>query len=127
MKRRDLSASEAPPAVGGYSQAVEVSGVQRTLYISGQVPLDRAERCPASFGEQCRLVWRNIEAQLQAADMSLDNLVKVTTFLSDRRYAPENSEIRRDVLGHRSPALTVIITGIYDEAWLLEIEAVAAA
>jgi len=72
-------------------------------------------------------VWINVEAQLKAAGMTLDNLVKVTTFLSDRRYRRENYEVRMEVLGERSPALTVIITGIYDEAWLLEIEAIAAA
>jgi 2-iminobutanoate/2-iminopropanoate deaminase len=59
--------------------------------------------------------------------MSLDNLVKVTTYLSDRRYGRENSEIRQEVLGGRAPALTVVIAGIYDEAWLLEIEALAVA
>ena len=59
--------------------------------------------------------------------MTLDNLVKVTTFLSDRQYATQNGEVRRAVLAGRAPALTVIITGIYDKTWLLEIEAVALA
>jgi enamine deaminase RidA (YjgF/YER057c/UK114 family) len=76
--------------------------------------------------DQARLAWRNLEAQLEAAEMSFDNLVKVTIFLSDRRYAVENRQVRQEMLGSRSPALTVIITGIFDEAWLLEIEAVAA-
>jgi enamine deaminase RidA (YjgF/YER057c/UK114 family) len=69
----------------------------------------------------------NVEAQLRAAGMSLDNLVKVTTFLSDRRYGMENRAVRMEVLGERRPALTVVITGIFDDAWLIEIEAVAAA
>ena len=59
--------------------------------------------------------------------MTLDNLVKVTTFLSDRRSALENRAVRLEVLEGRQPALTVIITGIFDESWLVEIEAVAAA
>ena len=59
--------------------------------------------------------------------MSLDNLVKVTTFLSDRSYALENREVRVRRLAGRQPALTVIITGIFDESWLVEIEAVASA
>jgi enamine deaminase RidA (YjgF/YER057c/UK114 family) len=59
--------------------------------------------------------------------MTLANLVKVTTFLSSREFNLENREIRKEVLGSHSPALTVIITGIFDEKWLLEIEAVAAA
>ncbi|MBL4906308.1 MAG: RidA family protein, partial [Sneathiella sp.] len=62
-----------------------------------------------------------------AADMTLDNLVKVTIFLSDRKFAMENRAVRADVLEDRKPALTVIITGIFDEDWLLEIEAIAEA
>jgi 2-iminobutanoate/2-iminopropanoate deaminase len=54
-------------------------------------------------------------------------LTKVTIFLSDRRYREANARIRHEILGDHSPALTIIITGIYDETWLLEIEAVAAA
>lgn len=110
-----------------YSQAHEVTNASRLLFISGQVPVDNDDHVPPDFKSQCRLAWVNIEAQLKAAGMTLDNLVKVTTFLSDRRYRQENYEARMEVLGERSPALTVIITGIYDEAWLLEIEAVAAA
>jgi 2-iminobutanoate/2-iminopropanoate deaminase len=68
-----------------------------------------------------------VQAQLEAAGMSLDDLVKVTVFLSDRKYRQQNYEVRTEVLGARSPALTILIAGIYDEAWLLEIEAVAAA
>lgn len=58
--------------------------------------------------------------------MAVGNLVKVTTFLASREYADENSTIRRRVLGTHRPALTVIIADIYDENWLLEIEAIAA-
>jgi len=58
--------------------------------------------------------------------MTVANLIKVTIFLSSREYATQNRDIRREVLGAHSPALTVIITGIFDEKWLLEIEAVAA-
>ena len=59
--------------------------------------------------------------------MTLDNLVKVTTFLSDRRHSLENRDVRLRRLAGRQPALTVIITGIFDESWLVEIEGVAAA
>jgi len=127
MDRRTIEALDAPSASGGYSQAVEVTGATRTLYVSGQIPASRAGEVPATFREQCELAWRNLAAQLHAADMTLDNLVKVTTFLSDRRFGAENAEVRRSVLGERSPALTVIVAGIFDSAWLLEIEAIAAA
>jgi 2-iminobutanoate/2-iminopropanoate deaminase len=81
---------------------------------------------PDTFVEQCRLAWRNVVSALEGAGMTVDNLVKVTVFLSDRRYREENAQIRAEVLGDQRPALTVIITGIWDEAWLLEIEATAA-
>jgi len=126
MKINSVNAESAPQAAGGYSQAVAVSGAQRLLFMSGQIPQTTAGDVPRDFSEQARLVWRNVLAQLGAAGMSVANLVKVTIFLSSREYAAQNRDIRREVLGTHSPALTVIITGIFDEKWLLEIEAVAA-
>ncbi|MGO4674106.1 RidA family protein [Bosea sp. 2KB_26] len=127
MDKMVITAPEAPEAAGGYAQALLVSGASRQLYISGQIPSTRDGTVPESFAEQSRLVWRNIEAQLHAAGMTLDNLVKVTTFLSDRRYAAESRQSRKEILGDRKVALSVVIAGIFDEAWLLEIEAIAAA
>jgi enamine deaminase RidA (YjgF/YER057c/UK114 family) len=126
MKIRTVNAESAPQASGGYSQAVAVLGAERLLFISGQIPETTAGEVPADFSAQARLVWRNVIAQLGAAGMNVDNLVKVTIFLSSREFATLNRDIRREVLGAHSPALTVIITGIFDEKWLLEIEAVAA-
>ena len=59
--------------------------------------------------------------------MSLDNLVMSRTYLADRRYGLENRTIRNEVLAGRKTALTGVIAGIFDEAWLIEIEAVAVA
>ncbi len=126
MLLEPINAADAPAPGGGYAQAVRVSGAGELLFVSGQVPVRIDNQVPAAFGDQCRLVWANVEAQLRAAGMRLADIVKVTTFLSDRAYAEENSAIRRELLAGLSPALTVIITGIYDPAWLLEIEVVAA-
>jgi len=115
------------PTGHAYAQAHEIAGFSRLLFVSGQVPEDADGDVPADFAAQCRLAWANIERQLKAAQMSFDNLVKVTIFLSDRAYRETNARIRREILGDRSLALTIIITGIYDERWLLEIEAVAGA
>lgn len=127
MKQRIIESPKALPAEGGYSQALDLSDFDRLLFISGQIPVDVDGSSPTDFSSQCELVWRNIKVQLEEADLSLDNIVKVTTFLSDRKYANENSIIRRKTLGTHKPALTVIITGIYDESWLVEIEVIAAA
>lgn len=72
------------------------------------------------------LVWKNIAAQLEASGLAMGNLIKVTTFLSSRDFAIPNREARQRALGNHSPTLTVVIVGIFDEKWLLEIEAVAA-
>lgn len=127
MRKREMNASDAPSPAGGYSQAVEAEGVSRIVHVSGQIPVDVHGRVPASFEEQARLVWKHIERQLAAADMGLENIVKHTTFLASRQYREANRTIRQEVLGDLSPALTVVIADIFDEAWLLEIEAVAMA
>jgi 2-iminobutanoate/2-iminopropanoate deaminase len=124
---RPLTGDGSPPVEGSYPQAVEVTGPTRWLYLSGQIPVAPDGSLAADFRAQCEQVWDNIETQLTAVGMTLDNLVKVTTFLSDRRHALENREVRVRRLAGRQPALTVIVTGVFDEAWLVEIEAVAAA
>ncbi|WP_214108405.1 RidA family protein [Acrocarpospora catenulata] len=114
------------PDGGGYRHSYEVGGSARVVYVSGQIPVTPDGQVPEGFPAQCRQVWANVASALAAHGMELSDLVKVTTYLSDRAYRRENSEIRREVLNGHAPALTVIIAGIYDEAWLLEIEAVAA-
>jgi len=126
MNSTPINSPVAPAAAGGYSQALEVKGVQRLLFISGQIPESVDGEAPDGFHAQARLVWANVLAQLEAAGMSINNLVKVTTFLSSREYAIANREVRQEALGTHAPALTVISAGIFDERWLLEIEAIAA-
>jgi 2-iminobutanoate/2-iminopropanoate deaminase len=127
MQTRPINAPDAPMPPSNYAQALEVSDFKRLLMVSGQIPVRPDGLVPADFESQCRLAFANVEAQLRAAGLSLDNLIKVTIFLSDRRHAMDLRRIRQDVIGSRSIALTVIITGIFDEKWLLEIEAMAAA
>jgi enamine deaminase RidA (YjgF/YER057c/UK114 family) len=96
------------------------------VYVSGQIPVAPDGTLPDGFAAQCRQVWANVTSALAHHGMDLSDLVKVTTFLSDRAYRQENSAIRREALNGHTPALTVIIADIYDDAWLLEIEAIAA-
>lgn len=113
------------PTGSSYSQAFELKNYKRLVFISGQVPEDENEQVPADFKSQAELVWKNIEKQLKAADMNVQNIVKITTYLSDRKYRQGNYEVRHAVLGAHQPAMTIIIAGIYDEKWLLEIEVIA--
>lgn len=127
MQRRDLNAPDAPPPVSAYTHAVEVSGAARTLYISGQIGQRMDGTIPADFVEQSRLAWHNLEAQLKAAGMTLDNLVKVTTILPNLGDLAAAREGRGEVLGDRKPASTLIVGGLANPAWKIEIEAIAVA
>ncbi|TCO15344.1 enamine deaminase RidA (YjgF/YER057c/UK114 family) [Kribbella steppae] len=123
-----LNPAILPAAAGNYTHGVQVDGAQRMVFVSGQVPWGNEHgRVPESFEAQCRMVWRNVLAVLAEAGMGVRNLVKVTTYLSDRQFRTLNSKIREEVLGDHAPALTIIICDIYAENWLLEIEAVAMA
>ncbi|MEM6886949.1 MAG: RidA family protein [Pseudomonadota bacterium] len=127
MQVRQINAAGSHDLKSQFSQAIELDGATRSVFVSGQIPVAPDGSVPTSFGAQARQTWANVEAQLRAADMSFDNLIKVTIFLSSRDHKAENSAVRKAVLGGIEPALTVIVCDIFDEEWLLEIEAIAAA
>jgi 2-iminobutanoate/2-iminopropanoate deaminase len=106
---------------------MEVTGATRLLLISAQTPDAPDGSVAEDFRAQAMQVWANIQAQLRAAGMSLDNLVKVTVYLADRRFGPTHRAIREEVLGGRIVGLSVVISDMLDERHLLEIDAVAAA
>jgi enamine deaminase RidA (YjgF/YER057c/UK114 family) len=92
-----------------------------------QVPETPDGHTPGDFEAQCRQAWTNVISVLTEAGLATNNLMKVTTYPSDRRYAETNSRVRRETLGDHRPALTVVMAGIFDERWLLEIDAIAGA
>lgn len=113
------------PNSTGYAEAWLVEHPSRILFVSGQPPTDAHGHAPSGFAAQARQAWRNVEAQLRTAGMGLEHLVKVTVYLGDRRFRAENTRIRGEMLGGATPAITVIIADIFDQSWLLEIEAIA--
>lgn len=123
---RAVHPADVAAPVGNYVHALGVPPGRELIFISGQIPTLADGSVPADFDAQCRAVWRNIIATLQAAGLDARDLVKVTTFLTSRDHAARNSVIRREVLGSHQPALTVIVAQTLDPAWLLEIEAIAA-
>jgi enamine deaminase RidA (YjgF/YER057c/UK114 family) len=127
METRIIASAKAPKPPSHYAQALEVSGATRLLFVSGQVPEDAEGGLPDDFEAQARQAWANVLAQLEDAGMGVANLVKVTIFLARREDALTNRAVRQAVLGEYRPALTVIVTGIFDVRWLIEIEAIAAA
>jgi enamine deaminase RidA (YjgF/YER057c/UK114 family) len=113
------------PSGLSYSQAFLVEAPARMLFVSGQVPVDDDGASPDGFEAQCRLAWANLARRLAAADMALTDLVKVDIFLASRDHRAVNSAIRHEVLGGHSPAITIVVAKIFDESWLLEIDAIA--
>lgn len=112
-----------------YAHGVEVPAAARTLYVSGQVGVDHrnGRLAEGGFEGQCEQAIANVEAVLSAAGLSLSDTVKVTIYLTRR----EDIVRLRDVRARRlavAPAVTmVLVAGLHDPNWLVEIEAVAAA
>ena len=127
MEIKRINAPDAAPPAGLYSQAVEVVGATRTLYVSGQIGADANGAVPPSIEAQCRLVWTNLEAQLHAAGMGLDHIVKLVTIVPDQADVAASRSIRAEVLGERRPASTLVVAGLADPRWRIEIEAIAVA
>jgi enamine deaminase RidA (YjgF/YER057c/UK114 family) len=121
-----INAEDAPKPPPSYVQAMHVKDAREYLFISDQIGVDLNGAAPPAFDEQAKLIWQNIDAQLRAASMSKDNLVKVTIYLSDRKYIDGYRKARDFYLEGRPIALTCIIAGIFDEGWFMEIEAIAA-
>ena len=80
--KKIIFTSNAPAPIGPYNQAV-LAG--ETLFISGQIPLDPAtgELVSGDITEESKMVMKNLEAILPAAEMTFENVVKSSIFLSD--------------------------------------------
>ena len=100
---------------------------RRDLNAPGQIGQRMNGAIPDDIVEQSRLAWQNLEAQLKAAGMSFDNLVKVTTILPNPGDVAAAREARSKALGDRKPASTLIVGGLASPAWKIEIEGIAVA
>jgi 2-iminobutanoate/2-iminopropanoate deaminase len=127
MQRRDINAADAPAPAGQYTQAVEVTGAARTLYVSGQVGIAADGSTPEDAAAQSALAWRNLQAQLRAADMGIANLVKITTIVRNPADIAAVRAGRTEVLGAHRPASTLIVGGLSNPDWKVEVEGIAVA
>ena len=121
-----ISTPLTPAPVAAYTQAIEVTGATRTLYISGQVGQRMDGTIPADIVEQSRLAWQNLEAQLKAAGMTLDTLSRSPPSCRTMATSPQRAG-RSAALGDRRPASTLIVGGLANPAWKIEIEGIAVA
>ena len=122
-----INAKDAPQPAAAYSQAVEVSESSKMLFISGQLGTNADGSAPPSMAEQASLAWSNLALQLAAAGMGVENLVKITMIIPNASEIPESRPARAAALGELRPASTVIVAGLANPAWKIEIEAIACA
>ena len=111
-----------------YAHAVEMPAAARTVYVSGQVGVrSDSGLVDGGFEEQCRQAIANIECVLGSARMTLNDVVKVTVFLTRREDLLPLRNVREAFLAVAPAVTVVLVAGLHDPNWLVEIEVVAAA
>ncbi|CAA9394327.1 MAG: RidA/YER057c/UK114 superfamily protein [uncultured Rubrobacteraceae bacterium] len=117
----------APMRGGAFSAGVEAPA-GRTVYVSGQVAMD-AEGDVVGEGDakaQTQKVLENVAVVLEEAGGSLDDIVKVTVFITDMAHYDEIHEVRRRFFGEPYPASSMVeVSALIDPRLLVEVEAVA--
>ncbi len=113
-------------ATDDYVHAMEVRGAERLLFISGTMGLDPDGKPGATLAEQLDLIWSNLRAILASAGMTVDNIVRLTSYLRDPAYADANAAARVAALNGRAVPTTAIVVQTLVSEWLVEIEVVAA-
>ena len=124
MKTR-IHTDKAPAAIGPYSQAVLAGDF---LYVSGQLPLDPVSGAMAgdTAAEQAEQSVRNLSAILEAAGMTLDDVVKTTVFLADiADFAAVNEVYAKHFTGAVLPARAAFAVRDLPKGAKVEIELVA--
>jgi 2-iminobutanoate/2-iminopropanoate deaminase len=120
-----------PPTVRqptGYTHGIEVVNPARWLVISGQVGMAPDGTIPETGGGQIDQALANLRAVLEANDMTMNNIVKITTFLTDRSLLGAYRAARTALLGEHAPASTLLfVAGLADPKFVVEIEAEAVA
>ena len=122
--KKVISTSNAPAAIGPYSQAILAGN---TLYCSGQIPIDPATGSFVKGGikEQTTQVFKNIDAILKDAGFELSDVVKVTVLLADISYFEAVNEIYADTFKAPYPARSAFAVKDLPKCAMVEIEVIA--
>lgn len=124
--RETISTEAAPKAVGPYAQAVRYGDL---LFVSGQVPLDPQTGAMVEMDilVQARRVMENLKAVIEAAGMSLKNVVKCTCFLKNMgHFAPFNT-VYAEYFGEILPARETVEVARLPRDALVEVSAICGA
>lgn len=119
-----VATSDAPAAVGPYSQAMIVGDL---VFVSGQIPIDPAtgSLVEGSFEQRVEQVLANVDAILVAAGSNREMIVKATVFLTDMGKFGRLNEVYAAFFGDHRPARAAIEVGALPKGADVEIEVVA--
>jgi len=120
-----VSTTEAPGAIGPYSQAIKANGF---LFASGQIPLDPTTGTITEGGitAQAHQVLQNLGAVLQAAGLSYDRVVKTTVYLASMADFPAVNDVYATYFPAPAPARATIQAAALPKGVLVEIDLIAA-
>jgi 2-iminobutanoate/2-iminopropanoate deaminase len=125
MSRKVLATSQAPAAVGPYSQGVAAAGL---VFTAGQIGLDPAtgKFVPGGVVEQARRALDNARAVVEAGGATLADVVKVTVFLTDMGDFAVFNEVYREFFTADFPARSAVGVAALPVGALVEVEMIAA-
>jgi 2-iminobutanoate/2-iminopropanoate deaminase len=125
MKREIISTTDAPKAIGPYSQAIRTEGL--FVFTSGQIALDptTGQMIGTTAAEQAEQVLENLQAVLKAAGSSLANVVKTMVFLQNMNDFAAVNEVYARFFPENPPARSAVAVAALPKGALVEIEAVA--
>lgn len=125
MSRNTISTTNAPAAIGTYSQAVQVGGL---VFISGQIPLvpDTMELVSEEIEAQVTQVFDNLEAICAASGGSLSDVVKFTVYLTDLGNFAVVNEVMLARLSTPYPARAAVEVSALPRGAQVEVDAILA-
>lgn len=113
--------------IGTYSDAVEAPAGTRWLYTSGTPGLAADGTLPEDIEGQAEIAWRHILAMLERARMGVDDLVKITQYLTREADIAAYTGVRKRHLGAARPAsMLLVVPALVRPGFLVEVEAIAA-
>jgi len=117
----------APPS-SAYAHGIKIDHSKSWLHVSGQVGTHPDGTLAGGTAEQMEVCWQRIIAIVEDAGMKKENIVKVTAYLTNAEDVALYRGIRDRMLeGHISASTLLIVSGLADPEWTVEIEAIAAA
>lgn len=122
--KKVISTSNAPAAIGPYSQAIEANGM---VFVSGQIPVDPVTGAFISddIKDLAKQSLTNIKNILAEVGLSMDNVVKTSVFLADIKYFAPMNEVYASFFNAPYPSRSAMAVKDLPKGALVEIECIA--